>query len=573
MSRIEKCLLALFLLVVAGLGVTRINSWDIFWQLQSGRYVLATKHFIRQDLFSLAANVPRYEHCWLHDVLFYLTFRAAGLAGLSVLKGVLVVMTAIALIAAARLRGASYAAILLLTLPVFVVTGGAWHARPQIWSYLFFALFLLFWEDHRRNGSKRIWFLLPLMVVWANLHAGAILAFPVALAWVVGEGGDKWLGRSSQSGKAYRRLCLVAILLPLASLLTPYGLDVLRTLVAAPNLGKSSGVLGQMYNIDWRAMTFARNPDFYYLLIAALLLLVAGWRRFALADLLLLGGLGFMGLKLERHGPFFVMAMAALIPLYLDAAVAPLQARLTPPLLRIGKAGAFILAVVLLVHWGRPLYRARGAWRTGLVEGRYPVKAAEFVSENHLPANLFNSYEWGGYLMWKLYPAYRVFWDGRQDSASMFRQGLALMWGQHWREILDRNGVDTIVLKSLSDDDGGHYPILDIMRASPDWALVFNGVSSLVFVRRQAMGTAWLKGHELSKDRVEDTLLSEARLVSSRSPWHYKAWWEMARIEMKRKEYRQAYLALQQYFHWAPVNKRDPSALVYYKVLYPMMQH
>ena len=572
MSRIEKALLFLFLLAAMGLGVARLTSWDLFWQMQSGRYVLAHGHFIHHDLFSLAGNAPRYEHCWLNDVLFFLVYRLAGFAGLSVLKGLLAFSTGLVLVTVARLRGASYSAILLLTVPIFLVTGGAWHARPQIWSFFLFALFLLLWSGYQRYGGHLVWFLLPLMLLWANLHAAAILAFPLALAWVVGDGVDRLLERSPLSKEAYRRLCLVALLLPLLSLVTPYGMDILRTFVAAPSFGKSSGLLGQIYNIDWRTMTFARTPQYFYLLGAAVLLMLAGWRRLLVADLLLLGGLAFMGLRLERHGPYFLLAMAALIPVYLDAATAPLAARFGQRLRLWGRGAVMIAAIALMVYSARPLYRLRGFWNTGLESARYPQAAATFVHENKLPATLFNSYEWGGYLMWRLYPTYRVFWDGREDSRSTFRQGLAVMWGEHWQEIFARNQVNTVVLMALSDDDGGHYPILDLLRASPAWTLVYSDVSALVFVRRDAEGKKWLAQHELPKSRIDDTLLSYARVITRRYPWRYKAWWEMARIDMKQGRYRQSFAALVQYLRRTPAVKRVPEAMVYYRVLYPLMR-
>ena len=47
----------------------------------------------------------------------------------------------------------------------------------------------------------------------------------------------------------------------------------------------------------------------------------------------------------------------------------------------------------------------------------YPVAASDAIRERHLPGPIFNSYEWGGFLMWYL-PEYPVAIDGRPSLYS-----------------------------------------------------------------------------------------------------------------------------------------------------------
>jgi hypothetical protein len=571
MTRIEKILLALSCLFLFGVAASRIFSWDLFWQLQSGRHMVETGSFLSRDTFSLAADVSRWEHCWLHDILFYGAYAGFGYAGVCILKGLVVTATGIVLAATARLRGASFTAILLISIPAVFITWGAWAERPQLWTFLFFALFLLILEVFCRSGSRTIWLLPGLMVLWSNLHAGAILAFPIFLAYLAGEGGDLLLGRSRLSPKFYRRLWFVAALLPLAALCTPYATEILKSLVNAPSLGKSSGMLTQLYNVDWRPMTFAKNAGFYYALGLAATLLGAGWRTLKLRDVLLLGGLAVMGFKLERHGPFFLFAMAALLPLYADAAVVPLVARIRLRYRVWVRGGVLVLSLWVMVTMARPAYHTNGLFDLGLREWQYPVQAADYVREQELPTNLFNTYEWGGYLMWTLFPEYLVFFDGRQDSPEMFKFGLEVMWSERWQVVLDRFGVNTIVLQPLSTDDGGRFPIHARLQDSPIWALVYNDDSALVFVRKSAVPEGWLMAEEKPKAAMDDTILAFAGNMTRVAPWRYQAWWEMARIHMDRKEYKEAFAALQQYLSIVPDKKRNPAAEVYYRVLYPTM--
>lgn len=572
-SRLEKFFLFGLLFLLLGIASARVHSFDLFWQLQSGKYIFATKAFIYRDIFSLAADAPRYEHCWLHDLLFYATHALAGYDGISMLKGGLIAATALLLAGAARVRGSSCLSLLFLLPPALFLTRGGWLERPQLWTFLFFALFVLILERFRQSGGRQVWLLLPLMVLWANLHAGSILAFPVLAAYLAGEGGDLLRRRSSLPPGAFRQLCGVALLLPVAALVTPYGVTTLQALVAAPSLGVSSGVIAQLYNTDWRPTTFAGFPLYFYAMAVTATLLAVAWKRLTLADLFLLGGLALMGLKLERHTTIFLLAMAALLPRYADAAVEPLLLRSPPgwlPPLRIAALAA-ALALTAWLAW--PAYRVCGFFDTGLRTWHYPVAAADFVREHRLPPNLYNTYDWGGYLMWTLYPDYKVFWDGRSDSLEMFERGLKVTRGEPgWQGIFELHQVNTVITKACTVDTGQHYPIIDRLRESPDWALVFSDVSALVFVRRTAVPVAWLQERELPAARIDDTILSEATLLTSVEPTRYKGWWEIARVHLARKDYRSAFPALEKHLKYAPEGAHEPEAENYYRLLFPMMQ-
>lgn len=568
--RIEKMLLCCFLLALLGVAVSEVHSFDIFWQLQSGRYVLETKSFIYRDIFSLAADAPRFEHCWLHDVTFYLAYLLGGYGAISVLKGVLITSVAGVLVATARVRASSWLSILLILPPAMLMGRGGWLERPQLWSFLFFALFLLVLERFR-SGRGRVFVLIPLMVLWANLHAGAILALPVMAAYLAGEGGAVLLRRSPLPERRYRKLWLCLLGVAAAALVTPYGLQLLEALLTTPQAGSSTAPITQLYNMDWRATSFARDRFFFYAMGVSALLLLLGWRRLALTDLLLLAGLAFMGVKLSRHTPFFFFALGAILPRYGDAFVLPICSRFGAKARLALRGAGQVVAAALVVYFMLPAHSTYGFFTTGLRDWHYPIEASEFVRDNRLPGNLYNTYDWGGYLMWTLYPDYKVFWDGRSDSPEMFKLGLQVMSGHPgWERILDRFEVKTVVTKACTVDTGQRYPVIDRLREHPEWALVFADESAMVFVREAAVNEDWLRRYRLPGHRVDDTILSEAILLTGVNPGRYKGWWEMARIYMTRKDYSKAFAALEQYLSRSPV--RDPVAENYYRTIYPMMK-
>jgi hypothetical protein len=109
----------------------------------------------------------------------------------------------------------------------------------------------------------------------------------------------------------------------------------------------------------------------------------------------------------------------------------------------------------------------------------YPVEGADFVRQRYPEARMFNSYVWGGYLINALYPQQRVFIDGRPD---MYGDELVedyvkvVTIRSDWQDILDRYGVDLVIIEKESALD-------TVLRQSPTWHSAFVGDVEEVFVR------------------------------------------------------------------------------------------
>lgn len=564
LKSLAPTLLLLMAFAVLGVAISEVHSFDVFWQLQNGRYMVETHEMIRTDLFTLAADVPRHEHTWLHSLILYGLYSFAGYGAISVFKGVMIALTLLFLVLAARRRAASWAAIV-LSLPVFFLTSGGWLERPQLWTFLFAAVFIWFLEHHLANPSWRVLWLLPLMLFWSNVHAGSILALALVFAYLAGDVGQSLLAAKASWPATKRWLALISGVL-LAGLINPYPSRWLNTLLGSYRLGasvdktgKSVGSSTAVFNMDWTPTTLQNEPLFFYLIGLSCLIVLFGWRRLRLTDVFLLGGLALMGSKLVRHIPFFYMGMIAVLPAYLDAAVAPVHRRLPGLYRKLALLAVCCLAMFLFWTLWQPAYRVYGMFNTGLRSWHYPIEATEFVEEHKLAKNIYNTYDWGGYMAFKLFPDYLMFWDGRQNSARMFQLGWNVMAGKpDWQSILDEFDVNTIVTRCSTIDTGQKYPLLDRLRASSEWSLVLNTESSLVFIRNGSMPEIWLQKYRQPKGFMDDTILSEAHLMVKYNPNRFMAWWEMAQIYAKRRQYKNALFALEQHLSRTP--NRSPAA-------------
>lgn len=533
------------LVVLLGLATSPVRENDIFWQLQSGKYLWESGAFLYTDTFTLAASAPRWEHCWLNDLAFWAAYLLGGYAGISLLKGLLVALTGAIVLSAARRRQAGISVLLLLSLPFFLLCHTFWQERPQLWSFLCFAILLWLLNDDREHGGWRLWLVVPLVAVWANLHAGAIIALPVLAAFLVGGWAEERQLRGTRAG---RRLGVVTVLSVVALLATPYGLQPFQALLPAARLELTNSALA-FFNVDWQPMSYALNPWFYYSLPVAVLLLATSWRRPAWIDVLLLLGTAVMAFRLARHAPFFFISAAVVLPRYAETLLGFIPAA---GWLRWARGGVMLTGLTLSLLLAGQLGTARGFFQPGLVPERYPERAVAFIRQQGLPRNLYNTYTLGGFVAWQLYPDYLAFFDSRQNSPEMFVNGLMVSSGNYkWEAILDRYQVATVLTEICNVVQGYRYPLIERLQGSKEWVAVFADDTSLVYVRRKAVPEAWINAHALTQTAIDAAILRAADMCIRENPRGSDAYWVRGEILLKQGALDVAYVAIDRYLRTA----------------------
>jgi len=112
-----------------------------------------------------------------------------------------------------------------------------------------------------------------------------------------------------------------------------------------------------------------------------------------------------------------------------------------------------------------------------------PVEAVRFIRDNNLPGPMFNSYNWGGYLIWHLYPAYPVFIDGRTDlyDDEFIREYVKVTLAKPgWHEVLDQYSVNFILIESDSI-------LAAFLAEGNEWQCIYTGDIAKIFLRDAGM--------------------------------------------------------------------------------------
>jgi hypothetical protein len=426
---LARLLSALVFIAVFTMAVRVPADSDTWWHLASGRYIVEQGRIPMTDPFShTRMGAPWIDHGWLAQLLLYGTYVLGGWAALALSVAALV--TAAWWFVYRQCEGQPY-------VRAFAIVWGAitssviWAARPQLVSFVLAALvaFLLH-RYKRRNGRLLPW--LPLVVlVWANVHGGYAIAFILILCYLVGETLNRLTGHAEDSVLATRRLVHLVIVAGVCFVVVGVNPHIWQMWLY-PFRTVGIGVL-QDFIQEWQSPDFHQvwQQPFLVLLLVTVLALARAGRRADFTDLALLSVWSAAALLAGRNIAIFALVSAPILVRYASQA---LQRQLeswrdigwaqrwlaesTRPLAgrRLLSALNWLLLVVVvaaaLVKVYLPL---RHVAVDAAVRETMPVEAVETIRGLQPPGPMFNSYNWGGYLIFTLWPEYPVFVDGRTD--------------------------------------------------------------------------------------------------------------------------------------------------------------
>jgi hypothetical protein len=456
---VTRAALALLLGAAAGvLAATQpIADPDVFWHLATGRETFA-HGIVRADVFSWTvrgASVSTDQ--WLGQVLMYGAFLLADWRGIAIMR-VLCVVALVSLVGfnASQARPVRPLAIVLGTLPAFLLTRAVWVDRPELLGLVFFAALLLLLRWGRDGRPLALITVIPLIGFWANIHGS--FALGVVLTVLVCMEGAL---RDSRGRRAYVACAAVSVV---ASFMTPAGLGTWTApgfhLFSPPREIQEWGL------VDVRTALGAAYVATLGLVIACVFL----GPRLQARELIVLIPIAFLSLTALRQAPLLAIVAA---PLFADRAdqmvrwllrragttegprargapvaverrgSARTAARLRGGTLPrsssgFGRAGTLLAPATLLIV-------AVFAAPTALDERAYPVGALTSIPSGD---GALARYEWGGWLIWRA-PATPVFVDGRLTPyvggvLDDYRRVVAA--GPGWREVLARGLVRTLLV-------------------------------------------------------------------------------------------------------------------------------
>ena len=469
--------------VIGIVAVRSVPGIDIdqWWHMSAARWMLHHHAFPQVAIYSgLHPQPVWHDYSWLYDLMMYKLYRSFGLAGILayITAMVLAILTALH-----RITGRVQADFL----PAMVVAVAGILSMTPLYtprSWLFSILFFVIQLDvlHRARSSGRwqtlLW-LLPLYALWANIHIqfmdglvvlGATACEPLFMRlW-------PWPEKPPlPAGKLFAILggCIVA------TWINPYGWSLY---FSAYKLVSERVVFNHVEELLAIPFRIWENYLFLALVVAAAVALARRQKPDLWRWMLFAGGL-IISFRSGRD-IWFLTAIAVMIlaeGLSSKAVSAPLR-----PLPKLARP--VIAVVVILVTFASA--RVMGIDKTYLKKYEYlamPVRAVDAVMEKGYPGPIFNNYEWGGYLIWRMRKPVSI--DGRAAvyGGERFKRTLDTWMGEpDWTSNPQLKAAN-LVIGPVND------ALTQLLREDPDFRMVYRDKVAAVFVRNTTAKAAQAK--------------------------------------------------------------------------------
>lgn len=530
-------ILALLLLLAAVFSIAKIYDYDLWWHLKTGEYIWKTFSIPSTDFFSLTTEGRAWiDVHWLAQLLFFFIEKIAGLTGIQILTSIVII--AMILILAKLERKKSYT---LFVLPLLFIAVYAskdrFLPRPDLFTLFFSALFFFLLYRYKHHGERTIYAVPFLQIIWVNTHGSFVLGPLLVIAFWVGNLFESVLVRiqkakiqdaESSSGsrmhmhnvmKAKSLILFITLIATLAaSLINPYGARIYS--LYSTYIGSfteflfSSGTQAEAIAIQEWIPTFSGSAFKYHHTFFAFYISIAvicfisffiNRRRFSASLFFTFLGFMFLSVFAIRHVSVFSLLAASIAAVNLSEFISHRSPRSGDSLVR--KFRLVDICLLILMHFAFVCcydafsngYYRRHAMPVetgfGVSSFPFPAGAAEFIKKERIPGRIYNNFESGGFLIWALFPDYKVFTDGRYIDPSFNKQyGDAVKDLEKWEALTDSYGIGTALLKYPATDT----PLLiRELSSSSSWKLVYVDLNSAVFMKDSDGNRDIISSHEI----------------------------------------------------------------------------
>lgn len=454
----------LFLLMVIG-GNRSLQDADTYWQIVVGQSIIDHRAWPHTDIYSFTkSGAPWISSSWLAQVLYAASYAAIGWAG-PVILAAFGTASAFALLARILCRRFAAAHAIIVAMAAVVLSAHHFLARPHLLALPVMVAWvsgLVNASDARRAPS---FWLLPLIVLWANLHGGFVLGLVLIAPFAL---DALWNAPAPQRMTLALRWAAFGVCALVASWITPYGWNSLLAARQILDLGPAMPFIA-----EWRPADFSGLGVFEMCLLAALA--AALWRGIVLSPPRILLVLGLLHMALSHNRNIEVFAL--LTPLVIAA---PLAAQLgRTEAMRPGRA-AGIVAVILAAIAATWMFTARHTY-TPMV-AQTPAAAVDVLKTRKASRILHNA-GFGGYLITQGIP---TFFDGRGElygAAFMVDafDALALRKVDGFLGLLDAYKIDATLLTPET-------PAVGLLDRLDGWQRIYADDVAVVHVRKPAEG-------------------------------------------------------------------------------------
>lgn len=533
-SKYIKILIGICVFSVLGLllvhNLTSINQ-DIGRHIKIGEIIWQTKSIPKTNLISFTAtDFPFINHHWLSELVFLGLFNLVGLKGLIVLKVILGIVSFLLIFLTAQKilynqkDKLSFLRFLILCLSflffVFIFIERT-EVRPEIFSFLIFAIYLsVLLLVKYQNRYKLLWILPIIQLFWVNLH---IYFFIGPLLFVFLFADHLITNRRNEDFKKRTKfLLLIGALIAVATLINPNGFSgAFYPLSVFKQYGYDVAENKSPFFVEKFGGSQAIDV-FKVSIVFVLLSFVLIIKRFKkkIFEFLTAGFLLFAAVKMLRNFSIYSLGLFPLVGMNLSLFVDSMFGKR-----EVGKK--FKVGLILLITGliclslifdyqivSNKFYLSTNSQKTfGLSVSSGAQGGVDFVKDNNIGGQMFNNFDVGSYLVWKLYPEQKVFVDGRPEAypVSFFSEIYKPMqesiekWG-YYSKLYNIN----YVFFDHRDSTPWAKQFFQNIILNKDWPMVYLDDYSVIFLKSSLENQELIKRFKIDEANAIESVKAEA---------------------------------------------------------------
>lgn len=473
-------LLTLFFSANSGL----LGDGDTGYHIRAGEYILRNWSVPKQDIFSFHVPLlPWTAHEWLSEVIMARVYALGGLTGIVAFFAALLAGTTALLFSMLRRHCTDILFTTAVTMLAFSSSQIHWLARPHVFSFLLMITWQHLLETWQRDQTNRLYLLPVTMLLWVNLHGGFLGGFILLGAYLAGNlftmlrlpAAERPFARGKLN-----QLVLTAGASLAVSLCNPNGYHIL---LFPFRLVSDRFVMDHVS--EFLSPNFHEILPFKYLLLFTIVVFAVSKKSVEATELLLVLIFTNMALYSARYIPLFALIVAPILTRQSaregDAGSSRwrefYRKRSGNIALMDARAAGFLWPATALVAVA--VAAGSGRMQHAFDPKVQPVAAVDFLLTERISGNMFNNDQFGDYIIFRSYPRYKVFIDGRLDmyGARIMKQYLKVTtFGEGWEKVLGSYHISWIIFGSDSD-------LSRLLLMHKQWKLIYSDKVASIFVK------------------------------------------------------------------------------------------
>ena len=464
---------AAFLLAVA--SRMTLNDPDTYWHIATGRWILANGVVPTHDIFSFTMHGrPWVAQEWGAELILAVVYEISGWWGLTLLGAACFGLTIAYLTRFLVKRMEPLHAVVLAIFAVCMMCRYMFVLPNELaWPVMAVWIGVVIESSEKMRAPP--WWLLGVMLLWANLHGSFILG----LGLLVLIGAEAILNAKERWKPAARRWgAFIAAALGCA-FLNPAG----RRLLIFPFQLLHMHILGRL--ADWQPTDLLDSPIMGLWLLAALGMGFAGRLRLPFVRLVGLLALIYFALEYFRS----VSLLGLISPFLIAAPLAALWRRESAPaeaahaldavFRALAAPGRLHALCATIVVTGGLAFAVMSVHRPRPMPFFAPRAAVNVLLARRPHARIFNDSNFGGYLIFR---GIRVFVDARvtvygDTFLRRYYGALDLNPKGNVNTLLREYRIDAVLM-------GPQWPVVRLLDRSPEWKRVYADKSVVAYIRR-----------------------------------------------------------------------------------------